>query len=156
MVNEADIQAAISDLESQEVPNVTQTAQKYNLQKTTLMRRFKGETVSRTEAHSRDKKLLTSAQEMVLISHIRKLSDQGLQPTPKILENLVVEIVGHAVGGRWVERFQKRYEDELASIYQRNIDQSRHIADNSRHFEHYFAIVRAHPLHIFHDRPGLT
>ena len=144
MVNEADIQAAISDLKSQKIPNFTQTAENFNIQKTTLIRRFKGETVSNTEARSRNQKLLTNAQETVLIDYIRKLSDRGLQPTPKILENLAVEIIGHSVGGRWIERFQKRYENELASIYQRNIDQSRHIADNSRHFEHYFTIVRTH------------
>ncbi len=141
MVNEADIQAAISDLKSQEAPNFAATAKKFNLDRTTLMRRFKGKTVSNIEARSRHQKLLTNAQEVVLIGHIRKLSDRGLHPTPKILENLVVEIVGHPVGGRYIERFQKRYENELASLYLRNIDQSRHIADNSKHFEHYFACV---------------
>ena len=83
MANEADIQAAISDLKSQEVPNFTQTAKNHNLQKTTLLRRFKGETVSTAEAHSRDQKLLTNSQETVLIDYIRKLQDRGLHPTPK-------------------------------------------------------------------------
>ena len=141
MVNEADIQAAISDLRSQKAHNFTQVAKKYNIQKTTLIRRFKGETVSMAEAHSRDQRLLTNTQESVLIDYIRRLSDLGLPPTPQILENLVVEIVGKPVGQCWVRRFTKRYENELASIYLRNIDQSRHIADNSRHFEHYFTVV---------------
>ena len=141
MVNETDIQQAISDLKSQKIPNYTQTAKKYNVQKTTLMRRFKGETVSTEEAHSRDQKLLTTAQESILVEHIRKLSNRGLPPTPKILENLVTEIVGHPIGGRWIERFRKRYGNELTSVYLRNIDQSRRIADNSKHFEHYFKIV---------------
>ena len=141
MVNNEAIEQAIKDLKSQKSPNFTTTAKKYDLDRTTLTRRFKGEALSYSEARSRSHKLLTNAQESVLIDHIRKLSDRGLNPTPKILENLVVEITGHSVGGRWIERFQKRYENELASIYQRNIDQSRHIADNSRHFEHYFATV---------------
>lgn len=142
MVNEADIKAAISDLESQEAPNFKATAKKYNIDRTTLMRRFKGQTVPHLEACSIHRKLLTNAQEVVLIEHIRKLSDRGLPPTQKILQNLVVEIVGHPVGGRYIERFQKRYENDLASRYLRNIDNSRHIADNSKHFEHYFACVR--------------
>lgn len=58
--------------------------------------------------------------------YIRKLSDRGLHPTPRILGNLVLELVRKSVGARWIERFQKRYENELASVYLPNIDQSRH------------------------------
>ena len=108
------------------------------------MRRFKGDSVSYNEARSRSNKLLTNAQELVLIEHIRKLSDRGLHPTPRILENLVIELVRKPVGGRWIKRFQKRYENELTSVYLRNIDQSRHIVDNSRYFKYYFTLVRAY------------
>ena len=41
MVNEADISKAISDLNSQEEPNYTKIAKKYNLNRITLMRRYK-------------------------------------------------------------------------------------------------------------------
>lgn len=143
MVNEKAIEQAISDLRSQKPPKFAATAKKYNLERTTLMRRFKGESVSYSDARSRSNKLLTNVQESILIEHIRKLSDQGLHPTPRILENLVAELVRKPVGGRWIERFQKRYENELTSVYLRNIDHSRHIADNSKHFEHYFTVVRA-------------
>ena len=143
MVNEAAIQQAISDLKSQKVPNYTQTAQKYNLEISTLRRRFKGKTVSNAEAHSRDQKLLTNAQENVLLEYIRKLSDRGLHPTPQILENLVIELIKKPIGKCWVHRFLERYENELTSVYLRNIDQSRHVADNSKHFKHYFTLVRA-------------
>ena len=46
MVNEADIQLAITDLQLQDVPNYTATAKKYNVQRITLMRRHKRGTVS--------------------------------------------------------------------------------------------------------------
>ena len=141
MVNEEAIEQAVSDLKSQKPPQYAAIAEKYNIDRTTLMRRFKGETVSYSEARSRNNKLLTNTQELVLIEYIRKLSDRGLHPTPRILENLVLELVRKPVGGRWIERFQKRYKNELASVYLRNIDQSRHIADNSKHLEHYFALV---------------
>ena len=100
MVNEADIQAAISDLKSQKTSNIAQTAKKHNIQKTTLLRRFKGETVSNIEARSKNQKLLINVQERILIDHIRKLSDRGLHPTPKIFENLIVELVKHPIGER--------------------------------------------------------
>jgi hypothetical protein len=41
------IELAITDLESQAQPNFAATAQKYNVKRITLARRFKGESVSR-------------------------------------------------------------------------------------------------------------
>lgn len=141
MVNNTAIEQAINDLKSQEAPNFRATAEKYNVVHSTLLRRFKGQTVSHDEARSRSSQLLTDAQEFVLIEYINKLPTRGLHPTPQILENLVVEIVGHPIGERWVERFCKRHGSELKSMYLRNIDQARHIADNARHFQLYFETV---------------
>ena len=98
MANEAAIQQAISDLKSQEAPKFTLTNKKYDLERSTLRRRFKRKTVSKAKAHSRHNNLLTNAQESVLIEQIRKLSDQGIHPTPQILDNLVVELVGKPIG----------------------------------------------------------
>ena len=148
MINNEAVEQAISDLRSQKPPKYAATAKKYNIDRTTLMCRFKGETTSYSKARSRSNKLLTNAQESVLIEYIRKLSNQGLHSTPRILKNLAVELVHKPIGERWIERFRKRYENRLTSVYLRNIDQSRHIADKSRHFEHYFATIQAH-LHYF-------
>ena len=139
---------AIDDLNSQEVPNVNATAKKYNIVQSTLQRRFKGQTVSYTEAQSRSTMLLTTAQESALIEHINELSARGLHLTPQLLENLIVEIVRRPIGERWVERFCKRHSNEVKSIYLRGIDQARHIADNSRHFQHYFDTVRVLLIYI--------
>ncbi|EED14745.1 conserved hypothetical protein [Talaromyces stipitatus ATCC 10500] len=98
MVNEADILKAISDLESQKEPQYAKTARKYNLEPSTLRRRYKGQTASNQEATSMHRKLLTDAQEEVLLNHISKLSSRGLPPTPQILRNLVVELIQHDVG----------------------------------------------------------
>ena len=138
MVNNEAILKAIDDLILQETPNIRATAKKYNIPRSTLQDRFNGRTTSYHDACSTSRMLLTDAQETVLIEHLNKLSARGLHPTPRMVSNLVVEIVGHPIGGRWVERFCKRHETELLSIYLRNIDQARHIADNSRHFKHYF------------------
>ena len=51
IVNKADIQLAITDLQLQDVPNYTATVKKYNVQRTTLMRRHKRGTISHQEAH---------------------------------------------------------------------------------------------------------
>ena len=141
MANITSIEQAIDDLISQEAPNIRSTAQKYGIVESTLRRRFKGQTVSYGEARSRTAMLLTTAQESVLIEHINKLSARGLHLTPQLLENLVVEVIHRPVGERWVERFCKRHSTELKSIYLRGIDQARHVADNSQHFQHYFDTV---------------
>ena len=53
MANNEAIEQAISDLNAQEAPNVRATAKKYDLIPSTLMRRFKQETVSRSEGQSK-------------------------------------------------------------------------------------------------------
>ena len=141
MANESDILKAISDLESQKNPQYTQVARKYNLDRTTLMRRYKGLTVSNQQAASIHRKLLTDAQEEVLLDHISKLSSRGLPHTAQILRNLVVEIVKHDVGECWVRRFCQRHHDRINSVYLKSIDNSRKVADNSAHFEHFFTNV---------------
>ena len=143
MVNIEAISKAIADLNSQEAPNIRTTAKKYHVPRSTLQDRFNGKSVTYSEARSRSTMLLTNAQESVLIEHINSLSVRGFHPTPQMVENLVVEIVGHPIGERWMERFYKRHKSEIVSVYLRNIDQSRYIADNSRHFKYYFDQVRA-------------
>ena len=70
MVNNNAIELAISDLRSQNPPQYASTAQKYKVNRRTLMRRFKGENVLYDEARLKTYKLLTNAQELVLIDYI--------------------------------------------------------------------------------------
>jgi len=145
MVNEKDIQLALDDLKSQEVVNFAATAKKYNLDRTTLMRRFKGKTTSNQDANSIHHKLLTDAQEEILLRHISDLSNRGMPPTPQILENLIVEIVRKPIGQCWVRRFCQRHKNEIKSVYLRGIDQTRKVSDNSAYFEHFYLGVRLLP-----------
>ena len=142
MVNEADIELAIGDLESQKKPNFTQIANKHNLHRSTLKRRFNGETTSHHQARSIHQQLLTDAQEEILLDHISSLSARGLPPTPQILKNLVVEIVGHPIGECWVRRFCRRYKGRIKSVYLKGIDQKRKVADNAEHIKHFYEIIR--------------
>jgi predicted RNA-binding protein YlxR (DUF448 family) len=102
------------------------------------MRRFKRQTVSIREAHSQKLQLLNNEQEEVLIEHTLKLSARGFYLTPQMLQNLAQEIVKHPVSERWSWRFRKHHENRLSSLYMRNIDRVRQVADNSAHFQHYF------------------
>jgi hypothetical protein len=82
MDHEARIQAAITDLESQDRVNYTAITKKWKIDRSTLSRRHRGVTGPNKDATSYARKQLTDAQEDILIRHINKLSDQGLPPTP--------------------------------------------------------------------------
>jgi hypothetical protein len=74
------IELAITDLESQAEPNFAVTTRKYNVKRIMLVRRFKSETVSQQEAISYTSKILTNAEEDVLVQYINDLSIRGLPP----------------------------------------------------------------------------
>ena len=61
MINKADIQAVISNLELQEALNFTLAARKYNVKRATLMHCFKGKTVSTAKSYSECLKPLTDS-----------------------------------------------------------------------------------------------
>jgi hypothetical protein len=141
MDHEARIQAAIADLASQERVNYSATAKRYNLERTTLAKRFQGKTVSNQEANSYARRQLTDTQENTLIQYINKLSNRGLPPTPQIVKNLAEEITRIKLGPNWVSRFCKRHQKDLKSVYLRTIDHKRKVADNSAYFQHFYEQV---------------
>jgi hypothetical protein len=82
MDHETRIQATIEDLNSQKRVNYSATAKKWNLERTTLAKRYRGETVSNQKANSYARQQLTDVQENTLLRYINKLSNQGLPLTP--------------------------------------------------------------------------
>jgi hypothetical protein len=55
-------------------PNYSAVAREFNLERTTLAKRHKGQTVSRAHANSIYRQLLTTAQEEQLVKQINKLT----------------------------------------------------------------------------------
>ena len=139
---DARILTAITDLESQDRPNIAATARKHQVARETLSKRFRGETGSNRDATSYSRKQLTDTQEETLIVYIIKLNDRGFPPTPQILKNIAESVAHTTLGPNWVARFCRRYRTRLTSVYLRTIDHKRKIADNSQHFQHFFNIVR--------------
>jgi transposase-like protein len=105
MDHEARIQAAISDLESQDRVNYAAIARKWEIDRSTLSRRHRGETGPNRDATSYARRQLTDTQEDILIGHINKLSDRGLPPTPQIVKNIAEEIAHVTLGKNWIPRF---------------------------------------------------
>jgi hypothetical protein len=97
MINEDDMEKALSALNAQLIPNYSQVAMKYSIHRTTLMRRHQGKTSSRAQATSLYHKLLTDTQEEALIDQINKLTVRGLPPTSYIVKNLAEEIIGQEI-----------------------------------------------------------
>ena len=141
MVNNEALSNAIADLRSQSTPNFAVTARKWNVDRNTLRRRFQGLQCSNNVAHFEAQGVLSTTMEDVLVERINTLSARGMPPTPQIVRNLVSELSGGPVGKNWVSRFVKRRDSELCSVWLDSIDYSRRIADNSKHFEHYFQLV---------------
>jgi hypothetical protein len=102
MVNNARIIEALADLDTQEVPNFSATAEKYDVVRSTLTRRYYGQTTSIEECISMHRQCLTRSEEKALIGLINRLTDRKLPPTPRIIKNLVEEIRGSTVVGRSV------------------------------------------------------
>ena len=97
MVSEQDIEKAINALDRQLIPNYSQVARDFGIERITLMRRHKGIYASRQEATSLYYKLLTNTQEEALISQINKLIVRRLPPTSQIIRNLIEEIIGRNI-----------------------------------------------------------
>jgi len=143
LTHDARIELGIGDLESQAKPNYRATAKKYEVNYTTLRRRFLRQQSSRQVANAKNHQCLTIAQEKVLIQHINKLTDRGLPPTSGIVRNLAEEIIGGTpVGKNWTASFVRRHRDRLRSLYLRNIDNLRTKADYALLFKQYYDLVR--------------
>ena len=116
------IPEAIADLESQDVPNVKATAEKYDVNRKTLENRWKGKSTSMEACVSNHRQCLTNSQERALVQLINKLTDRRIPPTTAIVKNLAEEIRGCAVGKNWTASFVDRHKDDVKSLYLKSID----------------------------------
>jgi hypothetical protein len=135
------IELALADLASQSKPNYKATAKKYEIQRTTLARRYKGQTHSREAANSEYRQRLNHVQEETLIRHINKLTDRGIPPTSQMVKNIAEEIAGLSVGKNWTSDFVRRHKERLKSLYLRNIDNLRTKAEYAPLFKQFYDLV---------------
>jgi len=138
MVDEARMEKALDALDRQLIPNYTAISKEFEIERTTLMRRHKGQTTSRAEATSIHHKLLTDTQEEALISQINKLTARGLPPTTHIVAE---EMIGREVNKNWTSGFVKRHSSRLKSLYLRNIDHLRIKSEYGPHIQYFFDLV---------------
>ena len=82
MVNNVQIERAIAHLNAQKKSNISETSRLYDVSRSTLSRRFTKKSISRVEITNTCHIKLSTAQKEVLVSHINRLTDRGLSPTP--------------------------------------------------------------------------
>jgi len=138
---EARIALAIEDLTNQTVPNLASTAAKFQLDRMTLSRRYKGTQQSYRVARSESQQCLSIAQEEALIGYINSLTERSMPPTSQIVHNLAEEICRRPINKNWVGGFIRRYQDRIHSIYLRTMDNKRVKADNPQGLETFYKLV---------------
>jgi hypothetical protein len=141
--NTSPISKAKAAIESGECANYAEAARKFKIDRTSVSKRCRGKTRSKSQFLSENHQCLTTDQEELLISHINKLTDRGMPPTTQIVKNLAEEIRGSSVYKNWVGVFVRRKSSQLRSAYLRNIDNLRVSAEHAPLFEMFFDLVRA-------------
>ena len=147
---EARLGLAMEDIGKQTSPNWLGTARKFQVDRTTLQRRFTGVQQDRTTAHVESHQCLSKAQEETLIGYINSLTDRSIPPTNQIVRNLAEELIKRPVHKTWVSDFIKRHQDRLRSVYLRTIDSKRVKADSIPSLEHFYSLVSLYIIYIYY------
>ena len=132
---------ALDDLTKQAKPNLLGTARKWEVNRTTLTRQFRGTQMSRADFLSESIQCLSKDQEQVVLGFINKLTDRNCIPTSQIVKNIAEEVAGQAVGKNWVSRFVQRYKSQLHAGFLRTIDSARVRADNIDLYKQFYKQV---------------
>ena len=102
------IEAALEDLKLQDIPNISATARVYNVQRSTLSRRFNGVTRPAKMQHQ-NQQLLSPQQELELVEYINILTKRGTLPTTAMVRNFAGDIASKLPRRCWSQRFCIRY-----------------------------------------------
>jgi hypothetical protein len=141
--------AAIESLEPGEQFSYRQIAKQYCCSRIALAKRYQGLSTSRaTQA-------IPPQQEQELLLYIKQLTRQGLPPTRAMIQNFASQIAQRELGVHWVDRFVKRYPDELISKWTTAMDNSCHKADSGSKYSLYFNLLRE-KIEQYHVEPRHT
>ena len=139
--NMSQMDAALLHLKGLKHTNYRKVAKEFNVEETTLRRRFLGLTVSHKVHAETTKRALNRAQENAVLGYIDLLTDKHIPPTVQIIQNLAEELIGHRLGKNWSSTFCQRYKDRICSVYLRPLDRARVAAENDSMFEHFYSLV---------------
>ena len=135
------ITAALQDLSLQTKPNISATARQYNIDRTTLSKRYNGVASTKQEQYE-NSRLLAPEQEQELLNYINTMSERYLPPTPAMLRAFASKIAGREVGKDWFYRFCKRNSAVLDKRYLTAMDAARQKADSIQSYKVYFTFLK--------------
>ena len=133
--------AAMASLGPEEEISYTEITKTHGVDRSTLSRRHRGQTASRT-ASAEECRNLHPQQEQQQLLYINRLTEQGLPPTRAMIRIFASQIAQRELGVHWVDRFVQRHPDQLISEWTTAMDNSRHKADSGRKYSLYFDLLR--------------
>jgi hypothetical protein len=146
MATTADIDAALAELRVSDKPNVSAVARKYNIEVTRLWRLYNCKTTT-LDDYNANRGLLSPQQDKFLLELVRRLTSNGLPPTPKLVRQFAKDLSGNTPGKNWPSRWLKRHQDQLGSGYLEGFDLDRKKADSFWQYRAYFELVVALIIH---------
>jgi transposase-like protein len=117
-------------------------ADKHGVVRSTLTRKWRGETRSREEQAVAQQKL-TLQQEAELVKYIEELTARRVPPTREMIRNFASAVAQEPVSESWVTRFINRHAIHLISQYSTGMDADRHNADSFVKYKLYFDSLQA-------------
>ena len=135
------IEAALESLKLQDVINLSATARQFNVDRSTLSRRWNKVTNPASMQHLKQQ-LLTPEQERELVKYINKLTERGILPTPSMVRNFAKDIGGVLPGRTWLSRFCLRHQDSIICRYLKNIDIQRSKADSAASYKLFYDLLK--------------
>ena len=139
----APIDDAIEDLKSRDPGEhftLREVAEKYQVNRSTLGRRWRGVTASREDGYL-NQQALNQQQELELIQYITKLTERGLPPTREMIKNFARGIAKVDVSETWVTHFFNCHKDVLTKQWTSPMAANRHAADSYDKYKEYFDIM---------------
>ena len=138
------MEAALASIESlgpSEKINYAKIARKFGVNRSTLSKRHRSITHSKSDGRQQQLKL-DQQHEIELIRYINRSTERRLPPNRRMIRKFAMDISGQQVGVNWVDRFLKRHADQLLFKWTNPMDANRHRADSGSKYEKYFALLR--------------
>ena len=129
MATTRNIEAALAVLRAADKPNISAVAKEYNIERTRLGRLYKGQ-ITIWDDYVVNCQLLSPQQNKTLLQLVKRLTSDGLPPTPKMVRQFAKDLTGSLPGRNWPHRWLKRNHAELQSDYLKGFDLARKKADS--------------------------
>jgi hypothetical protein len=140
--NEADVQLAISSINTKQLQSNQSASAIYNVAERTIRRRRAG-IPARRDCQPNSKKL-TQREEEVIVSHILDLDRRGFAPTYAAVRDMADKLLAARgagqVGQKWPANFVKR-TDSLTTRFNRAYDRQRALCKDSALIRQWFKLI---------------